>query len=176
MFSPRSRSSKPQPSSRFAMAYSTVGIYTAILLVLADAGVADGCGRAGFGVGGPGVGSGVVVPSACACLQLCSDDPVAKAWQWISKPSNYDYRTCYLKSTVDLQPNSASVSGCMSKGGANATAKCPAPPTPPPTPAPPTPPAPPPCTTCTAFNGSHLIRPGQGAQLNAWANQTVGQK
>ena len=103
-------------------------------------GDADGCGRAGFGVVAHGAGPrGVVVPSACACLQLCADDPVATGWQWISKPSNYDYRTCYLKSTVDLEPNSASVAGCMPKGGAKPTAKCPAPPAPPPTPD---------CTTC----------------------------
>ena len=135
-----------------------------------------GCGRhcsghctPGLGAVGPALSSANDVPSACACLRLCADDPVAQAWQWVSKKGEHNYRTCYLKGTVDLQPNPVYVSGCMPKGRANATARCPArPPAPPVPPVPPVPPG-------TAFPASRLITAAQGAQLNSWAKQAVGQ-
>ena len=140
-----------------------------------------GCGRhcsghctPGLGAVGPALSSANDVPSACACLRLCANDPVAQAWQWVSKKGEHNYRTCYLKGTVDLQPNPVYVSGCMPKGRANATARCPARP-----PAPPVPPVPPvpPGRAGATFPNSRLITPAQGLLLNSWANQTVvGQK
>ena len=140
-----------------------------------------GCGRhcsghctPGLGAVGPLLSSANDVPSACACLRLCADDPVAQAWQWVSKKGEHNYRTCYLKGTVDLQPNPVYVSGCMPKGRANATARCPArPPAPPVPPVPPGPPGP-------AFQGSpmfpetKIISPKWGTALDEMMQHPTG--
>lgn len=76
-----------------------------------------GCGQTGIGAGGYCIHDEPTA-SPCACRSLCASYSGCKAYQWIANHSVADYRACYLKSEVDLAPQSDSISdACWATNG-----------------------------------------------------------
>ena len=72
------------------------------------------CGAAGIGAGGYCIHY-EKTKTACACQTLCTQYKQCRAWQFIASAKAKDYTSCYLKSTVQLSPEPASVSGACER-------------------------------------------------------------